>query len=319
MGKKIMKFVVGFLIGGLCIALVFGGAHFFYSKEVGKKAKNTTTSSVVSKKVTNTATKEIAKEETKDSKDATNESGDESVSKLTNKTLEKDIEALNQSAGNVAYSIYFTGTDKEISNHNNEQMVSASVIKVFIMDYLYQQSVQGQLDLSEVTSGESLDSLIRRMIQSSDNEATNSLIDYVGMDKLNQYFASAGYTQTTVQRKMLDTNAQAQGLENYTSLNDTMTFLKKCLTYQTESPYSEMLTVMKGQQINTKIRRLIPEGVQVANKTGELGGVDNDIGIIFSDHPVIISVLTNNGQSPETVRQAISQLSLDAYELSIDK
>lgn len=317
MSKKIIKFVVGFLIGALCIALVFGGARFFYSKEVAKKTKDRTSPSVVSKKDTiYSGTNE--QKSTNQSKETTHESTRDKPEKLTSEILEKDIAVLTKSAENVAYSIYFTGTDQEISNHNNNQMISASVIKVFIMDYLYQQSAQGQLNLSEMVNGETIESLVTRMIQSSDNEATNALIDYVGMEKLNQHFASSGYSQTTVQRKMLDTNAQSQGLENYTSLNDTMAFLKNAYTHQTESPYANMLAIMKGQQISTKIRQQIPSEVAVANKTGELSGVDNDIGIIFSEQPVIISVLTSNGQSVEGVRQAISQLSLDAYELSLN-
>ncbi|WP_233619143.1 MULTISPECIES: serine hydrolase [unclassified Enterococcus] len=116
------------------------------------------------------------------------------------------------------------------------------------------------------------------MITVSDNDATNTLIDHVGMDTLNNYFVEKGYSSTKLQRKML-----APGGENYTSLQDTMKFLKKLYQNRGNSKYSSMLEIMKRQQVKTKIPSQID--VPVANKTGELATVENDIGIVLSDKP----------------------------------
>ena len=214
----------------------------------------------------------------------------------------KALDQLNQSAGKVAYGIYYFNDKKYLSNNNNETMISASVIKVFIMEYLYEK---GRID--ETASGQSVQSLIERMITVSDNDATNILIDHIGMKSLNDYFAEKGYSNTRLQRKML-----AQGNENYTSLQDCMKFLRKLYGNQGNSKYSAMLEIMKRQQIKTKIPSKLD--VPVANKTGELPTVENDIGIVFGNRPYAIVVLTNNVSYSSIVRDGIGKLAKEVEE-----
>lgn len=179
-------------------------------------------------------------------------------------------------------------------------MISASVIKVFIMEYLYDE---GRIE--ENVGGQSVQHLIDQMITVSDNNATNTLIDYIGMNTLNTYFSEKGYSSTKLQRKMLE-----QGNENYTSLQDCMKFLKKLYEDQENSKYSSMLEIMKRQQVKTKIpSQLI---VPVANKTGELPTVENDIGIVFSNKPYAIVVLANEVTNSQEVRIEIGNLANEA-------
>lgn len=212
----------------------------------------------------------------------------------------KALDQINQSAGKVAYGVYYFNDKKYLSNNNNDQMVSASVIKVFIMEYLYDKGRTG-----ENAGGQSVQSLIEQMITVSDNNATNALIDHVGMETLNNYFKEQGYAGTKLQRKML-----AQGSENYTTLQDSMKFLKKLYGKQGDSKYSVMLEIMKRQQVKTKIPSQLD--VPVANKTGELGTVENDIGIVFSEKPYAIVVLTNDVSNSQGVRSGIGSLAKEA-------
>ena len=48
----------------------------------------------------------------------------------------------------------------------------------------------------------------------SDNEATNVLIDRVGMDAVNRRLGRAGLAQTRLRRKMMDLEAARRGDEN---------------------------------------------------------------------------------------------------------
>lgn len=97
-----------------------------------------------------------------------------------------------------------------------------------------------------------------------------------------------------------------------TSLNDTMAFLKKLYQNKSKAPYSTMLDTMKRQQVKTKIPSKI--SVPVANKTGELGNVENDIGIVFSDKPFAIVVLTNDVSNTANVRSGIGSLAKEAMK-----
>lgn len=82
---------------------------------------------------------------------------------------------------------------------------------------------------------------------------------------------------------MLDNEAVKNGKNNYTSIKDVMSFLDKVYEGKDRFPYSEMLDVMKKQKIDTKIRKKFPSDVIIANKTGELSDVENDVGIIFGE------------------------------------
>lgn len=212
----------------------------------------------------------------------------------------KSLEKINQSAGKVAYGIYYFNDRKYLSNNKSGRMISASVIKVFIMEYLYDKGRTG-----ETVGGQSVQSSIEQMITVSDNNATNRLIEHVGMETLNNYFSEQGYSSTRLKRKML-----AHGGENYTSLQDSMKFLKKLYEKQSDSKYSAMLDIMKRQQIKTKIPSKLD--VPVANKTGELPSVENDIGIVFSDTPYAIVVLTNDVSNSQNVRDGIGSLAKEA-------
>ena len=67
---------------------------------------------------------------------------------------------------------------------------------------------------------------------------------------------------------------------------------------------------MKRQQVKTKIPSQLD--VPVANKTGELAMVENDIGIVLSDKPYAIVVLTNDVSNSQGVRAGIGGLAKEA-------
>lgn len=229
--------------------------------------------------------------------------------------VQLDASQLEANASQVAYGAYYFNSGKTISNDNSQPMVAASIIKVFVMDYAYSQISNGSLAAETVIQGATLESWLYPMIQQSDNEAANVLIDYFGMEQLNFYFQTQGYSNTRIERKMLDYAAQSTGKENYTSLNDCLAYLKKLYTNQTTYPSSQMLTILKGQAIQTKIPSKLPAGTVVANKTGELTGVENDIALIFNEKdPFALVVLTNGVLNSEGLRSAIGDFALACYQ-----
>jgi beta-lactamase class A len=57
-----------------------------------------------------------------------------------------------------------------------------------------------------------------------------------------------------------------------------------------------MIDIMLNQEDRDKIYRGLPKGTALANKTGEIDGVRNDVGIVnpFGEAPYVIAVLTKN-------------------------
>lgn len=304
--KRSLSIVIGLLvIFSLVVMVTVLTLSIFREENVYKKnnvAKdNKSSASFVSDTSSTFAEKETTKSTTNESTAKTSDS--------TSHLL--DDSELLANASELSYGVYYFKDEDYISNNNDDSMISASVIKIFIMDYIYEKNVSGQV----ATSGESLGNLCQRMIQSSDNAATNTIIDSLGMDTLNSFFISSGYSATCLERKMLDEQARSAGKENYTSLTDTMTFLKKMYKNKDSAPYSTMLELMMGQQIRTKIPSKLPAGTLVANKTGELSSVENDVGLVLDQNqPFAIVVLSNGVSDTESMRSAIGNFTLLAMK-----
>lgn len=223
-----------------------------------------------------------------------------------NTGLTKQINDYLKSNASGKWSVYIKNMKNNdiVSINSNEQMVAASEIKLFIMEYLYNLANNGSAKTSDFESD------VRPMIQNSDNSATNRLIDKYGMSNINSYITSH-YGQSKLQRKML-----TQGNENYTSAKDIAVLLegiyKGKLVSQTYS--NQMLTFLKNQTVRTKIPQGVPSGVTVANKTGELSNVENDAAIVYSSKgDYIIVVLSGSQTNTATARNNIIKISEMTY------
>ena len=216
-------------------------------------------------------------------------------------------------SGRVSYA-YHNYESGESFTHNSQRMKSASVIKLFIMEYAYSLIESGELLPDTPVSGSRVSALIESMITVSDNNATNALISYFTMDKLNAYFADSGYSDTSLGRKMLDFEAQKKGNDNFTSANDVMKFLNKLYSNKDKSPYSDMLDVLSRQKISTKIRRDMPANVKICNKTGELSDVENDAGIVFTENGDFAVVFIVNSSDSGNVQNIIAKTTRRLYD-----
>ena len=58
----------------------------------------------------------------------------------------------------------------------------------------------------------------------------------------------------------------------------------------------KMIDILLRQEDRDKIARGLPKGTPLANKTGEIDGVRNDVGIIdpYGDKPYVLAVLTKD-------------------------
>ena len=204
----------------------------------------------------------------------------------------------------VYYGVYYFNNKKYYSNNKSKKTPSASVLKLFVMQYIYTE----KFDLKEEVNGRTIRDLVEDMIQNSDNEVTNILIDRFGMKKINKFIKDFGYKDTVLARKMISYSEKKISVKNFTSLDDVMLFLKTLYEKRKEKPYAEMLVIMKGQSDKTKIPLYLPKNTVVANKTGEQNVVENDVGIVFTKKGnCIIAVLTNNVEDTDNTRMEIGK------------
>ena len=217
---------------------------------------------------------------------------------------------------NGTWSVYVYNLLKDSNGTiNDTQMQAASLIKLYIMGAVY----ENYDSISQSHNGDEIDSNISSMITVSDNDAANTLVNWLGdgndstgMAKVNNFCQEHGFTSTQMNRLLL---AGKENGDNYTSAKDCGTFLKQI--YQTVNgtlpastlPNADaMYYQLKMQQRKNKIPAQLPEGVGTANKTGELDTVENDAAIIYDTAKGIDLVvcfmsedLTDTGAAQNTI------------------
>lgn len=241
-------------------------------------------------------------------------------------TLEKKIsELVARCEGRVGIVIE---TEEGTIRVNHEEIFSsASLIKVPILIEGFRQSEEGMLDLYEyvkvhqtervegagVIQALSIDiqlkviDLLTLMIIVSDNIATNILIEFLGIDKINNCMKWLGMKNSELNRKMMDFEALKNGIDNRTTASDMVACIKAMDegSFLSKENSAQALQIMEKQQFINKLAAAFDFGV-VANKTGELPGVEHDCAIIrHNDKKVYAAVLINELTDQETGRQTL--------------
>jgi len=220
----------------------------------------------------------------------------------------------------------------------DETFPTASTIKIAILAELYRQAQQEKLKLadtytlqqSDLVGGSGISTALTPgatrltlrdaaalMISVSDNGMTNVLIDRVGLDNVNALLDSLGLAHTRLSRKMMDLRAAAEGRENFATPRELMLLLEaiyrgKVLNKQFTTDYFNLLSTPKASYIP----RELPEDLRVANKPGELEGVRNDCGLIFTgSRPYILCAMSTYLRNERAAGDAISRISGETYRM----
>jgi beta-lactamase class A len=157
--------------------------------------------------------------------------------------------------------------------------------------------------------------LATMIVAVSDNSATNVLIDRLGMENVNALLDSLALHNTRLRRKMMDVKAATEGRENISTPQDMLTLLEKVyqgkvLDKEMTADFFKMLSTHK----DSFIPRDLPDGLQIANKPGELEAVRTDSGIVFlQNRPYIICVMTTYLVRERDGEEAIAKVSAAAY------
>ncbi|PWG65364.1 serine hydrolase [Bifidobacterium callitrichidarum] len=206
---------------------------------------------------------------------------------------------------------------------NEQPMVAASEIKLYVMLTVYDRLASGTLN----TGGQSTDALLNQMITVSSNAATNQLVQMIGdgdmatgIKRVTETAAKYGYASSKQLRALSDAGTDGTGTENWTSAADCGKLLAAIYRGKLVSPEASqaMLGLLEGQTRRNKIPSGVPAGIQVANKTGELAGVENDAAIVWgkaadgSARDYVLVVMTS-GVDSATAQQAIVGASSAVY------
>lgn len=228
------------------------------------------------------------------------------------------------SSGDLAVYARKIGPGTAIVYNADDVFPTASIIKLVVFVSLFQLAEHKpsifhdrvRLVLSDFVGGSeildgysigstiSVDTLARAMIEQSDNTASNVLINYVGLDRIHATIERAGLGHTQLRRHFMDVNAIVHHSQNLTTARDMGALLfqiergahEGVRTVASPTSCRKMIDILLRQEDRDKIARGLPRGVPLANKSGEIDGVRNDVGIVdpYGDSPYVIAVLTKN-------------------------
>jgi beta-lactamase class A len=214
-------------------------------------------------------------------------------------------------------------------------MPAASTIKVPVMVEVFRQLEGGRFDLDRhvtllardkdygsgdlcdepVGSTYTVEDLLSKMIDISDNTATNMLIRLVGLHSINHTMINLGLQRTRLTGYVrTDSWSVRQALES--SPADMVHLLTMMAKRELVDDWSsnEMISILEDDQINTLLPEPLPQGIAIAHKTGSFFDTLNDVGIVYGDTPYVIAVMTTHLPSLDMGRTFIRALSLMTFQ-----
>lgn len=199
----------------------------------------------------------------------------------------------------------------------------------------------------------SIKDLATMMIIVSDNLATDKILEMIGKEKVNRFTNELGLNGMHLEHSIwelislyVDIDPKPKSAESYAELDRK---LETTADYSGSSifdmnrknnvstPYAmnvlldkmahgelvskqaseKMIDIMKGQQFGHRLPHLLPDEVSVACKTGTIGSVVNDVGIVYMpDHQgsFVMSVFSRENATHIEGEETIAQLAKAAYD-----
>ncbi len=155
---------------------------------------------------------------------------------------------------------------------------------------------------------------VTQMITISDNTATNMILDRLGGPApVNRRLQSLGLLYTSVKNPLPDLEGT-----NTTTPKDLVTLMNRVGNGDLLSLKSRdrLLAIMETTQTDTLLPRGLGEGAKIAHKTGDIGGMVGDVGLI--DMPTgkryIAAVMVKRPYNDPRAQELIRQVSKTSYE-----
>jgi beta-lactamase class A len=217
----------------------------------------------------------------------------------------------------------------------DEVFPQASTIKLAVLLELYVQAEEGRLDLAETTRpglprvggggvlqwlGDRLSltwrDLAVLMMGWSDNEATNLLIDRLGMDAVNRRLDGLGLPATRLRRKMIDLQAAREGRENVSTPAEMLKLVEALYRGKGLSPAraKDLLEVAVVEK-DSPFRVPLPAGLRVMDKPGSLEGVRCVAAVVdLPGRPYAAAIMTTYLRNDADGEAAIREVSAALYD-----
>jgi len=205
-------------------------------------------------------------------------------------------------------------TGESISIKGNTPFPMASTVKVAVAALYLSQVDHGQRSLDDTVNGQSVRSLMARMLIHSDNIATGILLkDLGGPHALASWLQDNGVTGLHVDRTIAQLLSARRDLwdrrdsSTPTAMVDLLRRIYKAELIRPESRNYLLDLMARCETGKNRMKALLPNGVAVEHKTGTLTGLADDVGFITmpDGHRIAVAIFTRGGTDrPRTIAEA---------------
>ncbi len=243
-------------------------------------------------------------------------------------------ESLEGTTGTYAVVIKNLKTGESFKLNEKKTFDSASLYKLWVMATTYQIMETGKLDpeavldrsivdlnkkfeiaseSAELTEGQfnmSIKNALHQMITISHNYAAMAISERIGLSNVTKFLKNSGLKASVIGKSLPRTNA-----------SDIALFYEKLYKGElgNKGSTAAMMELLQKQQLNDRIPKYLPEGTVVGHKTGELGFVKHDAGIVFTEKGDYIIVILSDSKNPAAAAERQALLSKAVYEYFASK
>ena len=268
-------------------------------------------------------------------------------------SLLADVQRLIDESGAETVSIAFRDltSGEELFLRTDEILHPASTIKLSLLVEVFRQAEIGTLKLEDrlpivngffssldgspftlspdddsdkslydrIGESETICELARLMIVRSSNLGTNLLMGCVSTESVNATMHDIGAGDLLLRNRMMDMKAYYAGKTNLGSARALCTLLTLLGERKLVSPQASdaMIAIMLGNEHPERLRAGLPEGLPVAHKTGSIGEICHDAGIVYPANgrsPYVLVVMTRGIAEEKKAEKLIAAISKRFYD-----
>lgn len=241
--------------------------------------------------------------------------------------VQKELEGAK---GDYAVAVKNLKTNESYYFNEHRSYDSGSLYKLWVMAAVFKQIEAGTLkedqqlsadiaslnrifgipdESAELTTGVvnfTISSATRQMITISHNYAALALTQKVKLSSVAQFLKENSFNESKI------------GVDNespVTTASDMAIFFERLYRGEFGNPDSnaKMIDLLREQKLNGKLPKYLPEGTLIAHKTGEIGYMTHDAGIVYSPQSEYIIVVLSESESPAGAEERIANISKAVY------
>lgn len=239
--------------------------------------------------------------------------------------------AMKDAKGSYSIAIINLKTGESYYDKEHKKYNAASLYKLWVIAEAYRQIEKGKLqeeasvsakiedlnkefgiasegaELKEGTVQFTIESALRQMITISHNYAALLISDRVGLRNVSAFLKTYGFLESSLGSATTGPTTTAFDIAKFFEK------LYKGELVNTEST-NKIIYSLKKQQLNNKLPKYLPKDVVIAHKTGELGYVTHDAGIVYTKNGPYIIVVMSETKNPKAAEDRIGEISKVVYE-----